>query len=232
MRIAPASLALFRWTTRPVTLQPIAVSRPRERSGDDCRLQRARSSFLRRVLSSSLRAAALASPAPKGVNVPARPRSAGLLPFAPLCPRHHHRPTARGRPRGAASPPALVRHPPPVRRLAGPPSKPDPHFPIPSATFPHPTPPHAVAVPPLPASSAHLSLASVSQLPPQSPRLPVVRRRPRRRATAVICPLGCSIHEAAEVRGTAATRHYGDHAATGCLLPITGGEARQRRGVP
>lgn len=74
--------------------------------------------------------AAPASPAPKGINVPARPRPAGLLPFASLCSRYDHRP------------PALVRHPPPVRRLLGPLSKPDPPLPPPQRHLPppHPTP--------------------------------------------------------------------------------------------
>uniref|UniRef100_A0A0E0G5U0 Uncharacterized protein n=1 Tax=Oryza nivara TaxID=4536 RepID=A0A0E0G5U0_ORYNI len=126
-------------------------------------LRRARSSFLQRVLSSSLRfflhrphrAAAPASPAPKGINVPARPRPAGLLPFASLCSRYDHRPTARGRPHGAASPPALVRHPPPVRRLLGPLSKPDPPLPPPQRHLPppHPTPSLFLPSRPLPLTS-------------------------------------------------------------------------------
>uniref|UniRef100_A0A0E0NE10 Uncharacterized protein n=1 Tax=Oryza rufipogon TaxID=4529 RepID=A0A0E0NE10_ORYRU len=132
---------------------PIAVSSPRERSGDDRRLPSSAGSGEPAPPSSkesSLlppvpppRAAAPASPAPKGINVPARPRPAGLLPFASLCSRYDHRP------------PALVRHPPPVRRLLGPLSKPDPPLPPPQRHLPppHPTPSLFLPSRPLPLTS-------------------------------------------------------------------------------
>uniref|UniRef100_A0A0E0NE09 Uncharacterized protein n=1 Tax=Oryza rufipogon TaxID=4529 RepID=A0A0E0NE09_ORYRU len=152
-------------------------------------LRRARSSFLQRVLPPPS-----GSPPPcrrPGITGAERHQRAGAAPAGrppPLClallPLRS--PAARPCPPPTAGPP-----PPRSSLQTRSPTSPSP-------APPSPTPPHAVAVPPLPASSAHLSIASVSQLPPQSPRLPVVRRQPRCRATAVICPPVCSIHGAAE----------------------------------